>query len=101
MKELAVSGKVDGKEITVVAEYHRKRWHFTFNGEKDKILEARLRQLMKTRHAIGGTYLPKTQKLNISAILTESCLFFEPGTKHDIQCFGEIEKLPYEEGVIY
>lgn len=97
MFRITAQGKINGDPVEVICEEDRG-WSFTFNGESNVDLEAKLRELMRVKHPIGGTYYPKTQRLNLCSIFQKSIFFDRPA---DVDAYGDIEEVPSVAGRIY
>ena len=99
MKELIAKGKIQGKDVEVTCLSKGFKYVYLFNGKRDKTQERRLRELMKKPQRIANNYTPKTKKLKLCAIFEKSGFFDWPAA--DIEVYGKIEQIPYEDGVIY
>lgn len=97
MVTIQSTGKKNGKKTEVVFECYDEYAEGRFNGKPDQEMEMDvIRQLPTVM--VGGTYRPQTLALKIVGVLTSG--FFDlPPDRVDV--IGDIEQIPYEEGVIY
>ena len=94
MTRIEASGKLNGKALTVIWEDGALQ----FDGADDPIREADLRGIVASGPAIGGTYYPETEALQMIAALTG--YFFDRPPEITVE--GELEEeIPGEPGVIY
>lgn len=98
MKELLAKGKIDSKTVEVLCESENGVFEFLFNGEPNKNLEARLREMLKQRQRIGN-YSAKTDKLKLCAIFDRRGFFDMPAD--EVEVYGSIEQIPYKDGVVF
>ncbi len=91
-------GKVEGGDVVVLCETIGDEWQFLFNGETNNALEKKIRQLMQEDVRIGN-YIPKTMKLKLCGIF-DGVLFFDRDARQT-KVYGEIEQIPFKDGVIY
>jgi hypothetical protein len=71
---------------------------FLFDGVEDEALENRIRNLMKRRYLIGGTYCPEQDSMiNVKNVLEYH--FFEKLKSLEVE--GDIGEIPSEDGRIY
>lgn len=95
MGKITATGKKYGFKLTVEFELNK----VLFNGQKDKLLEDDLTELLENPKAIGGTYYPPFDSLLNAYNILRYHFFDEP--TEEITVEGELEEIPYEEGIIY
>lgn len=72
---------------------------FLFNMGKDPALEAVFRRILKERHPVAGTFSPEEESmLNVLNVIQYH--FFDDAPS-SVQVDGDIEEMPYEDGMIY
>lgn len=98
MKEIIAKGKIDGKDIEVRCLSDKNKFSFLFNGKDNKELEEKLKDMLRQHQRIGN-YVPKTKELKLCAIFEKRGFFDMPA--EDVEVYGDIEQIPYEDGVVY
>lgn len=97
MTEVVAKGKIDGKDVEVRCMSDKNEISFLFNGKEDKELEKTLKDMLREHQRIGN-YVPKTKELKLCAIFDKRRFFDMPA---DVEVHGDIEQIPYEDGVVY
>ena len=91
-------GTINGKALTVCCCEAEGEIQTTYNGTVDPIYDRRFRAELAAEHPIAGTYFPGVNTMhNALGVLCEH--FFDTVPKISIE--GEIEEIPFDEGVIY
>ena len=98
MKEIIAKGKIDGKDIEVRCLSDKNKFSFLFNGKDNKELEEKLKDMLRQHQRIGN-YVPKTKELKLCASFEKRGFFDMPA--EDVEVYGGIEQIPYEDGVVY
>ena len=95
MGKILAKGKKHGFDLTVDFEHNK----VLFDGQKDKLLENELSEMLKRPKAIGGTYYPPADSLLNAYNILQYHFFDSPAEEITVE--GDIEQIPYEEGKIY
>lgn len=97
MTTIKAVGIKDGERVIVYC-CEMDNIAFLFNNLKNSYMEQDMRNLMKRRYAIAGTFYPETESmLNVLNIL-QYHYFDEPP---EIVTEGEFEEMPHENNVVY
>lgn len=93
MLRVTATGMINGNEIEVDAELKKDRWILS-----EPFLQHRFDMLLDKDLPIGGTYYPEKGSLLAAHNILENH-FFDKLIR--IEPEGELEKIPFEENVIY
>ena len=95
---IRATGTFENKPLTVSCVEDGKDLVFLFNNHFDSVKEKRIKDEMKKRHIIAGSFSPEEHSmLNIKNVL--EFYFFDELVSLEVE--GDIGELPYEEGVVY
>ena len=95
---IRATGTFENKPLTVSCVEDEKDLIFLFNNHFDSVKEKRIKEEMKKRHIIAGSFSPEEHSiLNVKNVL--EFYFFEKLISLDVH--GDIGELPFEKGVIY
>lgn len=99
MTTITAVGMFQGKEIEVVCvETDEKDHIFFIDKGEDKTIEKIIRSEMRKTYPVAGTFVPDEHSmLNIKNVL--EFYFFD--NLISIKVVGDIDELPFEEGVVY
>lgn len=95
MSKIIAKGMFHNNEIMSVVCEDMK---FTFNGEKDDLLEKLVLEGTSSLESIGGTFYPRKNTMFAVKIVLEESFFKE---LESIEVTSDIETIPYVEGRIY
>lgn len=96
--KIIARGILFGAKKTVDCEINSNQITFLFDGKKDSYEEGAVRELMRLRKAIGGTYYPQTNSaLNVYNVLSK--YYFDKLIS--IKCDEPLDEIPFEKGRIY
>ena len=97
MTAIKATGIRDGSPMTVIC-VESDGILFMFNNIQDRFYGRMIREEMKKRHLIAGTFTPEENSmLNVLNVL-QYYFFDEPP---EIETTGEFEEMPSEDGVVY
>lgn len=95
---IRATGTFENKPLTVSCVEDGKDLVFLFNNYFDSVKEKQIKDEMKKRHIIAGSFSPEEHSmLNIKNVL--EFYFFDEFVSLEVE--GDIGELPYEEGVVY
>lgn len=98
MDSVIATGKYYGETITVIVSKENEDMSITFNGVQNLFLQRYIEYRIEELPFIGGTYrIRKTELLGWYFVLKEK--FFEKLIHIVVE--GELETIPFEDGVIY
>lgn len=98
MGYIIAKGIYEGMKLEVVCVERENRLSFLFNKHQDPVKLNLLREEMKKRHPIAGTYIPdKEDMLNVLNVF--KYYFFDDPP--EIEATGITEEMPWEDGVVY
>lgn len=95
---IRATGTFEQKTVIVSCVEDEKDLIFLFNNHFDSVKEKQIKDEMKKRHIIAGSFSPEEHSmLNIKNVL--EFYFFDEFVSLEVE--GDIGELPYEEDVIY
>ena len=95
---IKATGTFENNTLTVVCVQDGKDLIFLFDNHFDSVKEKRIKEEMKKRHPIAGSFSPEEHSmLNIKNVL--EFYFFDELISLEVE--GDIGELPYEEDVVY
>lgn len=95
---IKATGTFENRPLTVSCVENEKDLIFLFDNHFDSVKEKRIKEEMKKRHIIAGSFSPEEHSmLNVKNVL--EFYFFDKLVSLEVE--GDIEELPFEEGVIY
>lgn len=99
MTKIIAEGIYIGVPLQVTCYKKGKEIVVDFNGDKNEEIETEFKRMLKRCYAIGGTYFPPVDSmLNVVNVLKHRFFDSRPTM---IKVDGELEPIPYEDGVIY
>lgn len=98
MTIVKAKGKLQNGVFDVLVKKENDVISLTFNGEKDALLMEMLKARINAASPIGGTYYPDETEI-LAYYHSLKTNFFDE--LMDISVEGELETIPYEEGLIY
>lgn len=98
MDKVTATGTLFGQTIKVECEKRDGDLVLDFDGRENAFFEKIAREGLEDVRPVGGTYFPPANSL-LNAYNYFQYYFFDKLTSIEIE--GEIEEVPYEEGVIY
>ena len=97
MVKITAKGVLEGREISALCTGGNGRYQICLNNcdesHKTMVLES-----LRQEHAVGGTYWPKKNTM-LHVYNTLQNYTFDKLI--EIECDGELEEIPGEEGVVY
>lgn len=97
MVKITAKGVLEGREIGVVCTGGNGSYEIKLSNCEEKH-RAMVLESLQQEHAVGGTYWPKLNTMLHVYNTLQNHAFDE---LIEIQCDGELEEIPYEEGVVY
>lgn len=95
---IKATGTFENRPLTVSCVENEKDLIFLFDNHFDSVKEKRIKEEMKKRHIIAGSFSPEEHSmLNVKNVL--EFYFFDKLVSLEVE--GDIGELPFEEGVIY
>ena len=104
MSKIIAVGNIFGRKEKIEITVEKERLMivcktYELTEELKKELDSRLERCIKTSSPVGGTYYPPENTL-LAAYLGLQNNFFE-SEDIEIKVDGELESIPYEDGIIY
>ena len=97
MVKITAKGVLEGKEIGVVCTGENGSYEIKLSN-CDEIHRTMVLESLREYHPVGGTYWPeKNTMLHVFNTLSD----YTFDKLIEIDCDGELEEIPYEEGVVY
>lgn len=96
--KIEMFGRFNGQPMRVEVEGSGKKLKFLFNGEKDDFLETVVKNVMKMRYPVAGTYIADNWFDSVNVFYTLKDHIIENASV--ITAEG-IETMPFESGVVY
>lgn len=97
MVRITAKGILDNKEISIECAQAKNGYEITLSNctEKHRMM---VLESLQQEHAVGGTYWPEKDTM-LHVFNTLQNYTFDKLI--EIDCDGELEEIPYEEGVVY
>lgn len=98
MATITARGIMGAVETTIVCKEEKNNIAVYIDGRKDRFIKDMLDSLLAITPPMGGTYYPETGTMQAYYHVLSAAFFTKLNT---IEVEGEIEPIPYEEGVKY
>lgn len=98
MATITARGTMGDVETTIVCKEEKNNIAVYIDGHKDHLIKNMLDSLVAIAPPMGGTYYPEAGTMQAYYDVLSTVYFTKLNT---IEVEGEIEPIPYEDGVIY
>lgn len=98
MATITARGTMGDVETTIVCKEEKNNIAVYIDGRKDHLIKNMLDSLVAIAPPMGGTYYPEAGTMQAYYNVLSTVYFTKLNT---IEVEGEIEPIPYEDGVIY